>query len=165
LAKVEAALMAPFPYRHSRKVTGAFLGCWLTWSLSAHAECSKITVCKGTSAQQRPRPKPLSSSSATVVVTGVVLTGVGTIALLGGAALTIDRSFCKSTDSYQYGYAQCSMSSLEPAAWIGGALSLAVGIPLIVIGARRRATALTPTATLSTWTSVTRAGFALRVEL
>lgn len=138
----------------------------LSCSLNARAECSKAAVCQRAPVAHRAPPRSPSESSSGVLVTGIVLGGLGLVSLVAGAALSFDRGMCRSNESYQHGWADCPVSSLEPAAWIGGGILIGVSVPMIIIGARRPATrAFTPAATVSTWANASGAGLRLRLEL
>lgn len=156
-------------HRHAgRHASVAVLCSLLSCSLSAQAECSKAAVCSHPLPVRRMRQPstPTSTGSSGVLVTGIALTAVGVASLVAGVALTLDRGTCESLEVVQDHLQDCPMSSLEPAAWIAGGIMIGVGVPLIVVGARSRATrALMPAATVSTWANLKGAGVGLRFSL
>lgn len=92
----------------------------------------------------RPKPTPTRMRSIPVFVTGIVFDVIGGAATAAGVGLLVASPDCpKSASTVYAGYANvgCSMSStLVDLAGIGaltgGAIFLAIGIPLTVSGAR-----------------------------
>lgn len=91
-----------------------------------------------------PPPVPKERNSTGMMVTGIVLTGVGVVGLLSGAILysaantqqTYDSLDCISSEYCNYDDHEDEKVA-GVALMIAGGAAIAVGIPLLVIGARK----------------------------
>jgi hypothetical protein len=90
-----------------------------------------------------PPPVPKERNSPGMMVTGIVLTGVGVIALLSGAIVYTSANTQQTYDSLGCASGYCSYDDHDDektagiAVMIAGGAAVAVGIPLLVIGARK----------------------------
>lgn len=112
---------------------------------------------------------PYRRRSTGMMVGGIVMTSLAPVALLVAVAGSANKSLCQSQQSYSfdsYGYTNESCSKHDGTIYGGllmGALLAGVGIPMIVVGAKR--IPARPTATLSPWLSPQSAGLGLHVDL
>ncbi|MEJ7728754.1 MAG: hypothetical protein WKG00_06020 [Polyangiaceae bacterium] len=85
---------------------------------------------------------PRERNSTGMMVTGIVLTGVGVIALLSGAIVYTSATTARQYDTLCSGDV-CSYENRDGekvagvAVMIAGGAAIAIGIPLLVIGARK----------------------------
>jgi hypothetical protein len=156
-------------------VAAAALGALMSFGRVAHAECGRGAACLAKSREvlsTPPKPTPPSRdtvmASPPLLATGIVLTSLGTLALVAAGGLTFDRvAGCMSTEGYQYSGDPCPMNQWVAPAVVSGVVFVAVGIPLMVLGAKQRPRAqfLKPTASIWPWLGPREAGLGFRLEL
>jgi hypothetical protein len=102
-----------------------------------------------------------------MMVGGIVMTSLAPIAMFAAMIASLQKSSCQLDDyggSTSY-HSDCS--AYDPTIYgslVGMTVLLGVGIPMIVIGAKREPTPAAA-ATLSPWVSPSTAGLSLRLKL
>jgi hypothetical protein len=156
-------------------VAAAALGALILFGPVAHAECGRGAAClaksrevPSTTPKPTPPPRDTVMASPPLLATGIVLTSLGTLALVAAGGLTFDRvAGCMSTEGYQYSGDPCPVNQWVAPAVVSGAVFVAVGIPLMVLGARHRPRRQLwqPTASVAPWLGPHTAGVGFRLEI
>jgi hypothetical protein len=153
----------------------------LLLSSVAQAQCTRDTECKGnrvcearvcttssTLAEEpdaEPAAPPVKGErhSTGMMVGGIVMVSFAPIALLTSLVANMEKSSCEMSSVYGPSLGDCDR--YDPTI-IGGLVAAgaltAIGIPLIVIGARREPAAV---ASVTPWTTPHGGGLGLRVDL
>jgi hypothetical protein len=161
---------------HARAiVAAAMLGAVMSFGRAARADCESDSPCPATPGESWSTPVPQRSAPATstaspsLLVGGLVLTSVGALAIVvaGGAALAGGMDCAMSSGGHQDSDEACPVSPVVPLAGLSGIVFLAVGIPLIVVGAKTRPNAQVskPAASLGPWLGPRTAGLGFRLEM
>jgi hypothetical protein len=106
---------------------------------------------------------------------GIVLTSLAPVAMIVAAVGSIEKSSCQLDNDTYYGSGSSSITyrggdcSRYDATIYGGLVAmvafLGVGIPMIVIGAKREPARPAGTAAVTPWASTSSAGLSLRLRL
>jgi hypothetical protein len=164
------------PRIHGRAlVAAATLGALMSLERAARAECAPDAACPATSSESSAAPAPTppvpptTTGSSSLLTGGIVLTSVGTLAIVvaGGAALAGGMDCALASGSHEDVGGGCPVSPAVPIAALSGIVFVAVGIPLIVVGAnqRRHPQPSKVTASVCPWLAPRVAGLGLRLEL
>jgi hypothetical protein len=111
-----------------------------------------------------------------MMVGGIVMTSVAPVALAIAMLGSLGKSFCEADSRHvsysgnsagvSYGYRSCSGYDTTIYGGLISALVLVgVGVPLIVVGAKKEPVGPGATATLQPWAAPSTAGLSLRVDL
>lgn len=150
------------------------------WSAVGRAQCTKDTDCKAERvchagvcqtpqspaplARPAPAPSPVAyrRRNTGLMVSGIVLTSLGTASLFTALGLTIAQVSCKGEPDEQ---ARCrAFDSAALATLLAGFGAASVGIPLLVYGGKKVPRELAG-ATIAPWLTPGAAGLQLRVRL
>jgi hypothetical protein len=116
-------------------------------------------------APQAPPPTPAKGErhSTGMMVGGIVLVSLAPIALITSLTANIQKSNCELGEAYLDGFGNCDQydATIYGGLIAAGAFT-AIGIPLIIIGARREPA---QTATVTPWATPHGGGLGLRVDL
>jgi len=117
-----------------------------------------------------PAPK-MVRHSAGMMAGGIVMVSLSPVALLVALGASVSQSLCKTTNDYSYDSStgttynprtDCNNDGLIYGSLLTAAALVGVGVPLIVIGAKKEPEG---TAVIAPWATPTAAGLGLRVNL
>jgi hypothetical protein len=151
---------------------------WL-WSTAGQAQCSKDTECKGDRVcnggvcqaalpvvAAPPPPAPSASlrrrRSTGLMVSGIVMTSLGTASLATALGLSLARIGCKDDVERRD---ECeAFDTAALATLLGGFALTSAGVPMLIYGAKK--VPVEPEgATISPWLTPSAAGLSVRLRL
>ena len=104
-----------------------------------------------------------------MMVGGIIMTSLTPVALIVAAGASLSASLCH-VDRYDYDTGNtyrdnCNNDGLIYGALVTAAVLVGVGVPLIVIGAKKEPAGMQAKAIVAPWATPTAAGLGLRVNL
>ncbi len=163
--------------RLNHLVSGVGLCASLLSAAPAHAECSAGADCSSRGAPDAQPSRsagsaPRSRHSTAMMAGGIVMVSLAPLALFSTILASARESVCEgeepALDGTRHVGSHCGRYRVAKFGLLaGGAALLGVGIPLIVIGAKREPEhrPSTAQATISSWLTPNAAGVGLRLDL
>jgi hypothetical protein len=155
------------------------------WSTPGRALCSKDVDCKGdrlcsAGTCQAPPPRVTRNGSTTasaptvrapryrrhnkaMMITGIIMTSVGTASLLTGAGLTIAEVSCRNHELEHHSRCE-DFETAALATLLGGFAFASIGVPLILHGGKKIPIEAEG-ASIAPWLARGSAGLSLRLRL
>jgi len=116
-------------------------------------------------AADSPPPKMVRHSTG-MMAGGIVMTSLSPIALLVSATAAVSESVCDVSYDIDSGYRdRCDYDGVIYGSLLTGVVLLGVGIPLIVVGAKKEPESEHLTATVTPWATPNAAGIGVRFAM
>jgi hypothetical protein len=116
-------------------------------------------------AAEPPPPKMVRHSTG-MMAGGIVMTSLSPIALLVSATAAVSESVCDVSYDIDSGYRdRCDYDGVIYGSLLTGVVLLGVGIPLIVVGAKKEPESEHLTATVTPWATPNAAGIGVRFAM
>ena len=100
-----------------------------------------------------------------MMVGGIVMTSLAPVAVAVASLAWLGETFCNVDDNLAGPQRRCGYDSVIYGSLLTGAALIAVGVPLIVIGAKKEPADPDATATITPWATRTSLGVGLRISM